>query len=300
MSVGGGPLRYSVHSSGRKTVSARTGIPGVWYQESVGGGRRQSSGPTLVAAAKPGMFAPKGEKALHKAYLASDAEAIAAAGDAFPEVRLPAYTLAGLMLGSGDPARAKRLLTEAFQLGDPADDPFTQRYWPHVQVRVGVSFGITAEQYLGRDVIGLTLAELHQYDDEPQQALDVLAKLYPSTLVLVSVVDVLTGAGESEQVVELTDGVRNEDDLTALLCSFRGRALRLLGRHDAAHEALKEALRSRSRHSEIRLDALSERAQNYVAQGKLGMARKDLDRIMAEDSTYEGLADAYAELDALP
>lgn len=41
-----------------------------------------------------------------------------------------------------------------------------------------------------------------------------------------------------------------------------------------------------------------ERARTYEAEGKRGMARKDLERIMAEDSTYEGLADALASLEA--
>jgi hypothetical protein len=46
---------------------------------------------------------------------------------------------------------------------------------------------------------------------------------------------------------------------------FRGQAFREQGFHDAAHEALKEALRSRSRAAEIRHLALAERAQNYLA-----------------------------------
>jgi hypothetical protein len=57
---------------------------------------------------------------------------------------------------------------------------------------------------------------------------------------------------------------------------FRGQAFRQQGFHDAAHEALKEALRSRSRAAPIRHLALAERAQNYIVQGKKGMARKDL------------------------
>lgn len=79
---------------------------------------------------------------------------------------------------------------------------------------------------------------------------------------------------------------------------FRGRAFREQGFHDAAHEALKEALRSRSRAAPIRHLALVERAQNYLAQNKKGMARKDLERILAEDSTYEGVREQLAELTA--
>jgi hypothetical protein len=35
--------------------------------------------------------------------------------------------------------------------------------------------------------------------------------------------------------------------------------------------------------------AFAERAQNYIAQGKKSQARKDLERILAEDSGYEGV-----------
>ena len=82
-------------------------------------------------------------------------------------------------------------------------------------------------------------------------------------------------------------------------CSVRrSRAFREQGFHDAAHEALKEALRSRSRGVQIRHMALAERAQNYLAQSKKGMARKDLERILAEDSDYEGVREQLAELTA--
>lgn len=68
------------------------------------------------------------------------------------------------------------------------------------------------------------------------------------------------------------------------------------GFHDAAHEAFKEALRSRSRPAEIRHLALLERATNYAAQGKKAMARKDLERVLAEDSSYEDVRERLTEL----
>jgi hypothetical protein len=59
---------------------------------------------------------------------------------------------------------------------------------------------------------------------------------------------------------------------------------------------LKEALKSKKRAPVVRHRALLERARCYGAEGKRAMARKDLEWIMAEDSTYEGLAAALAEL----
>src|SRR5512146_3176264 len=89
MSVGTGPARYSVHSSGRRTASVRTGIPGVTYQASSGGrGRAGATAsarqlPAPRSAAKPGLFAPKGEKQLYKALNAHDVQAVRDAGDRY-------------------------------------------------------------------------------------------------------------------------------------------------------------------------------------------------------------------------
>ena len=58
----------------------------------------------------------------------------------------------------------------------------------------------------------------------------------------------------------------------------------------------EEALRARSRSREVRFRALVERALTFHAEGKLGLARKDLDRIRAEDASYPGLADALTAL----
>ena len=299
VSVGPRGARYSIHSSGRQTRSVRTGIPGVYFQDQRRVGQGRSTGASAprdasaAAPAKPGLFAPKGEKALYAAVLSGNPQLVAQSGLDHEDVRLPAYSLAGFMMAEDDPQVARTLLVQAFALGDPAEHAFTQKYL-QVVIDIDISFGVTAHQYLGRDAVGLILAELHQEQGEYQEALDVLSQLHPSTVVMVSVADVLTEGGAISQVIELTDGIRNEDDMTALLCAFRGRALRLQGHHDAAHEALKEALKSKSRHAAIRHEALSERAENYLAQGKRALARKDMERIYAEDSTYPGLEEALA------
>ena len=55
-------------------------------------------------------------------------------------------------------------------------------------------------------------------------------------------------------------------------------------------------MKAKSRDSAIRHLALLERADNYLAQNKKAMARKDLERIMAEDSTVEGVAERLAAM----
>jgi tetratricopeptide (TPR) repeat protein len=302
-SVGGKGGRYSVHSSGRRTVSAGSGvIPGVYYQQSVGGGRSaraQAPAQAPAKAPKPGLFAPKGEKELYNAiFKAQSVAAIRAVGDTHPDFRVASHSLAGLMLLGDDSAQAKSLLTPVFDQGvDPAVDPFVVKYIAATRrVELPIAAGVRAELSLSRDAVGLSLAELLQEEGDLSGAIDVVERLEPSAYTAVSLAELYLLDDRPDEVIELTEGVTNEDDATAILLVFRGAAFRRQGFHDAAHETLKEALRSRSRAAPIRHLALSERAANYLAQGKKAMARKDLERILAEDSDYESVRERLAEL----
>lgn len=302
VSVGVPGLRYSMHSSGRRTVSA--GIPGsgVRYQKSLKNGTRSpasSHGPTppRFALPKPGLFAPKGEKQLHKAITSGDAHAIARVGDEFPEYRTVAHALAGYMLINSEPAEAKRLLIGVFASGeDPSTDPFAEKYVGGERVEIGIARGVSAYLPLDRNAVGLALAELYQGDREVAAAVDTVELLEPSTYAAVSLAELYSATGRYQDVVDLTESISNSDDATALLSVFRGEALHELGYHDAALAAFKEALRSKSRAVGIRHLALSERSRVYEAIGRRSMARKDLERILAEDSSYEGLTDRLAAL----
>ena len=301
MSVGAGPARYSVHSSGRKTVSARTGIPGVYYQQSVSGsGRAPASEIPAPAgrARKPGLFAPKAEKELYKAISSQDAEAIAKVGEDEQGYRLPAYSMAGLMMIGDEETwpKAKLLLGAVFADGrDPGDAPFAQKYLATL-IRVSIAPGISTELPMNRDAVALALAELHQQEGALDEAIKVVEQLEPSTYAAVSLAELYTQAGRYSDVVDLTEGVSNQDDATALLLVYRAVAFREQGYPDAANEAFKEALKSRSRGPDVRHLALNERATNYLRQGKKAQARKDLERILAEDSNYEGVRERLAEL----
>jgi tetratricopeptide (TPR) repeat protein len=301
-SVGGRGARYSVHSSGRRTMTAGSGIvPGVYYQQSAGGGRSRAADAQRAAPpapSKPGLFAPKGEKELYKAIKAQDVQAIKRIGEEHADVRLASYSLAGLTLLNDDRETATELLEEAFaNENDVAADKFVSKYLS-TRLDLPIADGVTAELPVNRDAVGLALAELKQAAGDVDAAIDVVEQLEPTTYTAVSLAELYSLAGRWDDVIELSDGIRNEDDAAALLLVFRGRAFREQGFHDAAHEALKEALRSRSRAAPIRHRALAERAQNYVDQKKNGMARKDLERILAEDSDYEGVRERLAQLGA--
>jgi Protein of unknown function (DUF4236) len=280
MSAGAGGVRYSVHSSGRRTVSARTGVPGVYYQKSVSGGRsggRRAAAPVAAApprAAKPGLLAPKGEKALYKAIQAQDFAAGKRVGDEHSDYRMLANSYAGLSMLTENSEEATRLLTDAFASGeDPAAHPFVRKYL-YTELDLSIAPGITAVLPINRDAVGLALAELHQEEGDLDAAIEVVEQLEPTTYAAVSLCELYAQVGRYGEIVALTEGLQNEDDASALLCAYRGVAYREQGFHDAAHEAFKEALRSRSRAAPIRHLALSGRAANYAAQGKRAWLEK--------------------------
>lgn len=310
MSAGAGGVRYSVNSSGRRTRTVRSGVPGVYYQSSSSGhGRSRASSVTTARSVpsqppadkssmvKPGLFAAKGEKLLFKAWNTKDAALAQQAGEEHPDFRLPAFTLAGLLFASIDGDRAQRLLEQAFAAGDASTTTFFGKYIDGIAVQLKVAEGVTATVPLGRDAVGVMLGELYQSDDKLDQAIDVVEQLEPTTYTAVSLAELYAQASRFQDVIELTEGISNEDDATALLLVFRGVAFREQGYNDAAHEALKEALKSRSRDATIRHHALFERARNFDLQGKKSMARKDLERILAEDSEYPEVKQRIAALD---
>jgi hypothetical protein len=75
----------------------------------------------------------------------------------------------------------------------------------------------------------------------------------PSTVrASVARVCLLTAAGRDEEVLALTHGVAEQDDLSAVLLCCRGAALTRVGLVGDGAETLQRVAASRSRHREVR------------------------------------------------
>ncbi len=246
------------------------------------------------------MFAPAWEKALWRALVRDhDPAALPAVVVDHPEAQQVAAVCEAVLLAipQHSDARARELLAWAFSVGyDPAADPFVRRYLPDVAMDLEIADGIEVRLPLDRDTIGLALAELHQRAGDLAAAVHVVEQLAPTTVTAVSLAELYAAQARWEEVVTLTDGLTNDDDPSTYLLIQRGAALRELGFRTASREALREALRVRSRPTALRHRALVERGQTYVAEGKLALARKDFERVLAEDSSYPGLAEHLGSL----
>ncbi len=209
----------------------------------------------------------------------------------------PAAMLAGLIATDGQAAWGRQMLEWVWASGqDPGESRLVKTYLSGTRLPVQVTPAIEVDEALGRNLIGLMIAEWKQADGDLQGAADVVEQLEPTPAAALSLAELYFELARYDGVVELTNDLANGDDVTALLLVYRGTAFRELGHYESARLAFKEALRARSRSREVRFRALVGRALTFHAEGKLSMARKDLDRIRAEDANYPGLADALTVL----
>jgi tetratricopeptide (TPR) repeat protein len=304
-------LRYSVHSSGRRVRTVGLPGTGLYYRKDTYAGRRSGSSRTSARAGRApvvqmypraGLFAPKDEKLFVKgvtAYMQGRFEEALAhlqearrrdtAGRHIGEELFLGLTLIAL----GRPAEAIEPLRAVLAADEPVPDALMQRYGVGGTIQVGITSQITAEIPIGSVGVALMLAEVYQHLGMVQEAIELLESvgaIAPDPIFALSLADLYTEASSWEEVVRVTEGSSNVDDATCQLLALRANALYHLGLHDAAIEAAKAALRSRSRAPELLRYARYVRALAYEAAGRRSLARKDLERIYAEDARFLDVA----------
>lgn len=301
--------RISRSPGGRITRTLSLPGTGLSHSQTLRSGtssRARSATPVqaaLPAPPTPGFFAPGWEKSLHKAMLGTrpDPGALPAIARANPTHRAVIAALEGFMrMQAGEHERTRELFAWVLpQHVEIADHEFVRTYLGSSSATIEIANGVAATLPLATATVALAVAELHQSAGDLDAAIATVERIDPPTSVAaLSLAELYLETGRHDEVVEVTQGITNVDEVTALLCVFRGAALREQGYHDAAREAFKEALRVRSRPAAIRHRALLERAQCYIAQNRFAMARKDLEKILAEDSSVPGLREALDQLPA--
>lgn len=302
LSAGVRGARVSVNSSGR--VTRTVGVPGTGISHTTssrtGGAKAKPAVPQPPAMKsskpkkiKPGLSAPAWEKQLFKLLDGQpDAHAIHAVGQTHPQAAPTAAIVEMLRVAipHQDADRTRALLGWLFDTGyDPAADAFFTKYIDAPDLTVPIATGIVVVMPWGRQALGLLLAELEQEAGELARATEVVEQLEPTTVAAVSLAELYAEQERWSDIVDLTNGLANEDEAAMFLLIQRGTALREQGFYEAARESLKEALRVRSRPAELRHLALAARGHTYLTEGKKAMARKDFERVLAENANYPGL-----------
>jgi tetratricopeptide (TPR) repeat protein len=313
ISAGVPGARYSVHSSGRtvKTV----GVPGsgVYYRKdsySKGGRESRSSAapaPTAVAPSYPkaSVLAPKAEKVFVQGVTAYMQGLYADALTAFQDVEardsgsehVGEELFAGMCLvGLERIPEAIPYLEAALSSDFSIPDPLMSKYGIGGAMGIGVTSAVSVTVPMSNLAVALILAEAYQRTDQRHKAVELLESLgaeAPGEPVFsLSLADLYFEANQWDDVVRVTEGIQtNEDDVTLSILMFRAYALNELGMSDAALALSKEALRTKKRNPDLLRFARYIRGRAYEKAGKANMARKEYEKVYAEDANYSDVAE---------
>lgn len=239
--------------------------------------------PELVAQQKPGMMASKGEKAFHDAVSTADPNEMLRVAGQHPKYTAAANVIAGLLTMEMDLGRGTDLLRNAIAPGADIDkDHFIHKYLPEAGLSVVIAEGLMVRLPLQRNSIALLLAEMYQADGRVDEALAVLDSAEPTTHVRLSKTELLYNGGRFDDVVAATTGVINDDDFTALMLAYRGRAFGELGRSDEAISVFARVLEYPNRAPSVKAIALVGRGMINQARGEFTLAENDFTHALIE------------------
>lgn len=324
VSVGQRGARATVGQRGVRTTLGAPGTGLSWTKQhaprgSGGAGRAAAAGRTAAAGRggapgadpqgadplAPGLLARLRMSPQEKAFVA----ACRALRDGPPEAVAPAlqsalpigdaHFLLGLQaLDEGRPQEAAPHLQAALASG--ALGQSLARFGAHLVLDLDITPEIGIAVAPDPRIAELALIEALQHAGAPNEAFaraKALLGAWPAEpVVQLSFAElVMSTWGDAEQaaldVVTATEGLTNEDALQCAGLLYRARALRQLGQRDAARRVLTLALRRTRDRPPGLLHALRyERALVYEDEGQQARARKDLERILAEDAGYRDVA----------
>ncbi|MDP9266349.1 MAG: DUF4236 domain-containing protein [Chloroflexota bacterium] len=208
--------------------------------------------------------------------------------------------MAGMLLvkqGSLDDARSH---LDAALAGESALGSVVAKYKADASFNLAVTPELTAHLPLTGDGVRLALAEIDQRQGRAEEAAkllrDIRARHPDDVIVALSLAELLFDTRASDraalnEIVQLTDNTRNESPVHTALLLYRARALRVLDLPDAAAATLTTALAQKNdRDAELLKSLRYERALALDAAGQHARARRELEKLYADDPRYEDIA----------
>lgn len=304
--------RYSVHSSGRTTRTA--GIPGtgVYYRKDSYAGRSRStrspatsSAPVASIYPKAGLLAPKKDKLFVEgvtAYMQGRYDAAvkslqdSAERDTANEHVGEEFFLAMSLIGLERASEAIPYLEAVIASDHPLPDPIMLRYGVAGDMVVGVTPMVEVTVPMSNLSAALMLAEAYQHTGQSESAIELLESLgsvAPNEPVFaLSLADLYTESSDWHDAVRVTDGTTsNEDDVSLNILVYRAGAMVELEMYEAALELTKECLRFKKRNPDLLKFARYLRGRAYEGAGKAGMAKREFERVYAQDASFADVAE---------
>jgi tetratricopeptide (TPR) repeat protein len=230
-------------------------------------------------------------RAVHDAIFSSrEPERLIVLGRTHPGWAGLCSVMAGLLsYQHGGYLRASELLQRGLSIRNNDDaNQYAATYLTRVVTRVEVAERIQVPVLFGQESVFLALSHSLRETGQLEAALQTVTGLPPSLPSALARCALAFALGRDKEVVIWTEGLLNSDDLSAALLLLRGRALRRLGAHAKAQEALQEVLRRRKTDPVLRNDALTDRALMVLDNGRRSLSPRDwLRGRPAELETFE-------------
>ncbi len=239
--------------------------------------------PELMAQEKPGLMASKGEKEFHAAVSSGNPSEMLRIAGQHPKYSGAAKAIGGLLLLETDLDQGMSLLEDVVSsAASVGKDRFIHKYLPEAGLSVVIAAGLIVRLPLQRNSLVLLLAELYQARGLSDRALQLLEAAEATTHIRLSKAELYYDAERFEDVLAVTEGVINDDDFTALMLAYRGRALGELGRDQEAVSVFARVLEYPNRAESIKAIALVGRGMINQARGEFILAQNDFTQALIE------------------
>lgn len=310
LSFGPPGAKYTISPRGNR---ATAGIPGTglfYTMRDPGAGRGQERGASapmvrardrLTLGFFQRLITPAAERAFVDGLKAlnegDDSEALVLL-DRSASLADAAWLAGMLHLKSENFDQAERCLLDALERRHELDSLFS-KYGVNATISLPITPEISAHVRPRERGTLLALVEVYQLQGRSGDALirlDQLLDLDKSDpVVLLSFAELALDHPNPEhlrRIAELSASVENETPVHTALLLYRARALVSLGLPDAAIDVLTLALRRRKdRPDELLRQVRYERALLYDGQRRQAQARREFERIYAEDPGFEDVAE---------
>jgi tetratricopeptide (TPR) repeat protein len=303
LSFGPRGAKYTISPRGNRVTA---GLPGTGLFYTVHEPRRASPANAPRVAQRDRLslgffqrlFTPADERALVDGLKVLNAGDEATALVEFEKAAdLPdAAWMAGMLLLKREEFRAARRHLDAALGGLDQLSGLLEKYRINAQVTFPVTPEVDAHARPCERGIRLALVEIAQFEGDHAQAMRHVERLLviaPEDPVVRLTFAELALDGDAdrtvlERIVTLTAGTTNETSVETAIMLYRGRALARLGLADAAIDVFRLALRRRKDRADTLLRQLRyERAVLYDQVGRKAQARRELERVYAEDPGFE-------------
>ena len=257
------------------------------------GGRDPRRISVLGSVPKLKRASGKTAKAVHQAvFTSTEPEPLITLGRANPGWAGLCFVMAGLLsYKQGGYQRASELLQRGLSLRiDDDASLFSSLYLRTVVTRVEVAERIDLPVLFSEESVFLALSHCLRETGRTKEALQALAALPPSLPHALARCTTAAALGRHADVDDWTDGLLNEDDLSAALLLIRARSLRARGAFGGANAALKEVLRRRKTALALRNDALTDRALLALDAGRFSLSERSRQRQAAKVETVDGIS----------